>query len=134
MLEIYLVKPQTIDRVRACWIGAEVERYAGWLSGQCYSTRTVLRRVPALVAFGECARQRGASVLADMPAHVDGFVAMRIGLGPRRDLGPVSLACVSLDLPRERPEVLRFRSQAQRNRAARPERTMARCAARSWRS
>jgi integrase/recombinase XerD len=78
MLESYFVKPQTVDRIRACWIGAEIERYAGWLSEQGYSTRTVLRRVPALVAFGEFARRRGASVPADLPAHVDGFVAMRM--------------------------------------------------------
>jgi len=38
----------------------------------------VLRRVPALVAFGEFARLRGASVPADLPAHVDDFVAMRV--------------------------------------------------------
>ncbi len=78
MLETYFVKPQTVDRIRACWIGAEIERYAGWLSERGYSTRTVLRRVPALVAFGEFARLRGASVPADLPAHVDGFVAMRL--------------------------------------------------------
>ena len=27
MLDKYFVKPQTVDRVRACWIGAEIERY-----------------------------------------------------------------------------------------------------------
>ncbi len=78
MLETYFVKPQTVDRIRACWIGAEIERYARWLSEQGYSTRTVLRRVPMLVAFGKFARLRGALVLADLPAHVDGFVAMRV--------------------------------------------------------
>jgi hypothetical protein len=78
MLESYFVKPQTVDRIRACWIGAEIERYAGWLSEQGYSARTVLRRVPVLVAFGEFARMRGASAPADLPAHVDGFVAMRV--------------------------------------------------------
>ena len=36
MLETYFVKPQTVDRIRACWIGAEIERYAGWLSEQGY--------------------------------------------------------------------------------------------------
>src|SRR5260370_29446210 len=78
MLESYFVKAQTVDRIRACWIGAEIERYAGWLSEQGYSTRTVLRHVQVLVAFGEFARRRGASVPADLPAHVDGFVAMRV--------------------------------------------------------
>ena len=78
MLESYFVKPQTVDRIRACWIGAEIECYAGWLSERGYSTRTVLRRVPVLVAFGEFARMHGASALADLPAHVGGFVAMRV--------------------------------------------------------
>src|SRR5204863_3864194 len=78
MLESYFVKPQTVDRIRACWIGAEIERYAGWLAERGYSARTVLRRVPVLVAFGEFARMRGALAPADLPAHVDGFVAMRV--------------------------------------------------------
>jgi len=34
MLETYFVKPQTVDRIRACWVGAEIERYADWLSEQ----------------------------------------------------------------------------------------------------
>jgi len=61
MLETYFVKPQTAGRIRACWIGAEIERYAGWLSEQGYSTRTVLHRVPVLVAFGGFARRRGGN-------------------------------------------------------------------------
>jgi len=78
MLETYFVKPETVDRIRACWIGAEIERYASWLAERGYSTRTVLRRVPAAVAFGEFAQRRGASVPADLPDHVDDFVAMRV--------------------------------------------------------
>jgi integrase/recombinase XerD len=75
MLESYFVKPQTVDRIGACWIGAEIERYARWLSEHGYSTRTVRRRIPAVVAFAEFARRRGACEPADLPAHVDGFVA-----------------------------------------------------------
>lgn len=37
MLEKYFVKPQTVDRVRACWIGAEIERYAEWLCRREYA-------------------------------------------------------------------------------------------------
>ena len=37
MLETYFVKSQTVGRIRACWIGAEIERYAGWLAEQGYS-------------------------------------------------------------------------------------------------
>ena len=75
MLEKYFVKPQTVDRVRACWIGAEIERYVEWLCGREYAARTVWHRVPILVEFGEFARVHGANVLEDLPVHVDGFVA-----------------------------------------------------------
>jgi integrase/recombinase XerD len=78
MLETYFARPQTVGRIRACWIGAEIERYAGWLSECGYSARTVRRHVQALVAFGEFARRRDASAVADLPAHVDDFVAMRV--------------------------------------------------------
>ena len=78
MLETYFVKSQTVGRIRAGWIGAEIERYAGWLAEQGYSPRTVRRHVQALVAFGEFAGRRGASAVADLPAHVDDFVAMRV--------------------------------------------------------
>lgn len=88
MLETYFVKSQTIGRIRACWIGAEIERYAGWLAERGYSTRTVRRHVQALVAFGEFASGRGVSAVADLPAHVDEFVAMRVAAYRRgRDAG-----------------------------------------------
>jgi hypothetical protein len=32
--ETNFVKPQTAGRIRACWIGAEIERYAGWLAAR----------------------------------------------------------------------------------------------------
>ncbi|HXZ76328.1 MAG TPA: site-specific integrase [Streptosporangiaceae bacterium] len=78
MLETYFVKPQTIDRIQALWIGPEIERYVDWLAGQGYSARSVLRRVPLLAAFGEFARRSGARSMADLPGHVDGFVAKRV--------------------------------------------------------
>lgn len=31
MLETYFARPQTVDRVRALWIGPEIERYVDWL-------------------------------------------------------------------------------------------------------
>lgn len=78
MLEQYFVKPDTIDRIRACWIGSEVECYTGWLTDQGYTARTVLRRVPLVLAFGEFARRHGAAEVEDLPAHVETFVAMRV--------------------------------------------------------
>lgn len=78
MLEKYFAKPETIDRVRACWIGPEIESYVSWLAEHRYATKTIWRRVPIMVAFGEFARARGALVVGDLPAHVEMFVAGRV--------------------------------------------------------
>jgi integrase/recombinase XerD len=78
MLERYFVRPQTVDRIRASWIGREVECYVVWLAEQGYGTRSVLRRVPLVLAFGEFARAQGAIGVADLPAHVEEFVAARV--------------------------------------------------------
>jgi len=78
MLETYFVQPQTVDRIRASWIGAEVESYTAWLAEQGYSSRSVLRRVPVAVAFGEFAGEHGAAKVADLPMHVEAFVAKRV--------------------------------------------------------
>jgi len=32
MLEQYFLKPDTIDRLRASWIGKPIERYVRWLN------------------------------------------------------------------------------------------------------
>jgi len=78
MLESYFVKPQTVDQVRASWIGAEVERYVVWMAERGYSSRCVFRRVPLVVAFAEFARARGAGVVEDLPAYVEDYVAERV--------------------------------------------------------
>jgi len=77
MLENCFVKPQTIDRIRASWIGPQIECYVTWLAGEGYSAKCVHRRVPLLLAFGEFAAQRGARTVADLPGHVEAFVARR---------------------------------------------------------
>lgn len=87
MLEEYFVKPTTVDRIRASWIGPEIERYVAWMAEQGYRGRNVPHRVPVLVAFGEFARGRGAETLQDLPTHVEAFVAERVAerAGFRRD-------------------------------------------------
>jgi integrase/recombinase XerD len=75
MLERYFVKPATVDRIRASWIGGPIEQYIGWLSEQGYAARNVFRRVPILVQFGAFAAERGARSLDELPGHIDGFVA-----------------------------------------------------------
>ncbi len=78
MLETYFAKPETVERIRASWIGSEVERYVGWMADQGYDVRSIWRRVPRAVAFGEFARQRGAREVADLAGHVDAYVAERV--------------------------------------------------------
>ena len=77
MLEAYFVQPQTVDRVRASSIAQRFERNVAWLAEHGYTARSVLRRVPLLVEFGEFGRARGAQTVGDLPAHVDAFVVER---------------------------------------------------------
>jgi len=85
MLEQYFVRPQTVDRIRASWIGPAIEQYVAWLMARGYAARNLARRVPLLMQFGAFAQARGATSLGDLPAHVDAFVAARLGQrGARR--------------------------------------------------
>ena len=76
MLERYYVRPETVDRIRASWIGEGIERYVTWLDEQGYSGRCVLRRVPLLVKFGELAAARGATTWAELPEQVQPFAEL----------------------------------------------------------
>ena len=78
MLENYFLKPQTVERIRSSWIAPEIEGYVTWLAGHGYSSRCVWRRVPLLIAFAEFTHRRGVRSAADLPAHVDAFVAWRV--------------------------------------------------------
>ena len=70
MLERYFIRPQTLDQIRASWIGEPIERYVTWLTEEGYASRNVFHRVPVLRHFGEFARARGATRWEDLPAHV----------------------------------------------------------------
>ena len=74
MLERYFLRPQTVDRVRSSWIGSAVEQYVTWLAEHGYAARSVFRRVPILLRFGEFAHSRGARSPGDLPEHVERFV------------------------------------------------------------
>jgi integrase/recombinase XerD len=78
MLESYYVRPQAVGRIRASWIGSEIECYVVWLAEQRYSCASVRRRVPVLVGFGEFGRAGGARSIGDLPADVEAFVAERV--------------------------------------------------------
>jgi len=87
MLEKYYVQPKSVDRIRASWIGAEVERYVVWLSEREYSSRSILRRVPILVKFGEFARAAGARTVSELSAHVEAFVMQWVSSRRHRRCG-----------------------------------------------
>jgi site-specific recombinase XerD len=78
MLERYFVRPQTVDRIRASWLGAGIEQYVAWLVARGEAARNLGHRVPMLVQFGTFASTRGATRYEDLPAHVEAFVEMWI--------------------------------------------------------
>jgi integrase/recombinase XerD len=88
MLETYFVKPETLDRVRACWIGPEIEAYVAWLSEHGYRPKTVWRRVPLLVAFADFGQAAGAQTVEELAEHVESFVAERVANRQRRRGAP----------------------------------------------
>lgn len=74
MLERYFFKIETIDAIRASWLGEAIERYVMWLEEHGYSFRTITRRVPILKQFSEFSQCRGASSWNELPTHVEPFV------------------------------------------------------------
>jgi integrase/recombinase XerD len=74
MLEKYYIRPATIDRLYESWIASAVEQYVAWMAEHRYADRSVYRRIPILVSFGEFAKTHGASKFKDLPDHVDPFV------------------------------------------------------------
>ncbi|WP_244662135.1 hypothetical protein [Mesorhizobium huakuii] len=61
MLEKYYIRPATIDRIQGSWIASTVEQYGGWMAERRYTDRSVSRRIPIVVSFGEFAKAQGAS-------------------------------------------------------------------------
>ncbi|MGH2372426.1 MAG: site-specific integrase [bacterium] len=75
MLEKYFVKPATVHRIRACWLGAHIDRYVAWMSDHRYRPTSVMRRVRVAYCFAEFAKQRGAVDIAAALPFIDAFVA-----------------------------------------------------------
>jgi integrase/recombinase XerD len=73
-LNRYFIRPTTVDRIRASWIGDAIERYVSWLGEQNYAARNVFVRVPILLRFGQYAQEAGANSWEELPAHVAPFV------------------------------------------------------------
>jgi site-specific recombinase XerD len=75
MLEHYFLKPDTVDRIRSCWLGEPIERYVTRLTENGYAASNIHSRVPILRQFAEFTRRRGARTWVDLPEHIEPFVA-----------------------------------------------------------
>ena len=73
MLERYFVRPESIDRIHASWLGDPIEKYVIWLTERGYSPRNIWRRVPLLMHFGNFAQSRGCLSYEDLPVFVEPF-------------------------------------------------------------
>jgi site-specific recombinase XerD len=78
MFERYYLKPETIDRLRASWIGEPIECYVQWLTDNGYAARNVYRRVPILRQFGDFAQQCGAKCFEDLRESIEPFISLWI--------------------------------------------------------
>jgi site-specific recombinase XerD len=81
MLERYFVRPATVDRIRASWIGKAVERYVDQLADSGYAERTIHYRVPLLIEFGEFAHAKGTRTWSELAPHAEDFIAERARRG-----------------------------------------------------
>jgi integrase/recombinase XerD len=88
MLSHYFVRPTTVDRIRAAWIGEAIERYVEWLAEQRYAARNILVRVPLLLRFSEYAQSAGAKSWEELPALVEPFVQARLARHEREYSAP----------------------------------------------
>ena len=74
MLEQYFLKPDTVDRIRNCWLGESIEHYVSWLAQNGYAARNVHARVPILKHFGEFSWSQGARTCEELPSFIEPFV------------------------------------------------------------
>lgn len=78
MLDRYFVRPQTLDHIRALWLGPAIEQYVGWLTERRIASRHVLRCVATLEHFDTFAQGRGVQTWEELPAHLGAFVEQRL--------------------------------------------------------
>src|SRR4051794_41653573 len=74
MLERFFLKPQTVDRIMACWLGPRIELYVTALCERGYAARSILRRGPILMEVAEFAAARNADRLRRAEKLLDAFV------------------------------------------------------------
>lgn len=75
MLECHFRSLKVLDRIRAQWLGPQIERYAQSLDELHTGTDTVRQHVRTLGHFNEFVTSRGVQCLDELPHHVDAFVS-----------------------------------------------------------
>ena len=75
MLEHYFVRPCTVDRIRALWLGPAIDRYVEWLAGRHGAPDSVQRSVQTLVHFDAFTRARGVTTWEELPQYLEPFMA-----------------------------------------------------------
>jgi hypothetical protein len=73
-LEPYFVRPQTVDRIRALWLGPAIEQYVAWLTERRNALGHVRSCVATLERFNAFAQGQGARTWEYLSAHVGAFV------------------------------------------------------------
>lgn len=74
MLEQHFQSLKTIDRVRALWLGPQIDRYVQSLDELHTSRETVRQHIRALAHFDDFVKARGVTQLRELPQYVDAFV------------------------------------------------------------
>jgi site-specific recombinase XerD len=97
MLERYFVRPQTVDHIRALWLGPAIEQYVAWLTERRIASRHVLRCVATLEHFNTFVQGRGVQAwpesITQYVYHLRLFEAylQRAGVRALADLSPALL-------------------------------------------
>lgn len=74
MLESVFIRPQTVDRIRALWLGSAIEQYVSWLIERRNAPSHIRSCVTMIERFTAFTWSRGARTWDDLPAHVSAFV------------------------------------------------------------
>ena len=74
MLEHYFVRPETVDRFRALWLGPSISRYAEWLADRQISQASARFKLQTLVLFDRFVTARHVRALEELPALIDPFI------------------------------------------------------------
>lgn len=74
MLEQHYRSLKAVDRVRALWLGPQIESYVQSMDEQHMSNATIRQHIRALAHFNDFVTERGVTRLQELPAHIDPFV------------------------------------------------------------